>query len=105
VAGPARVVIHGNRLTPHQYAFQGLNFYGIDASAVHALAWLTKDNPKRKKEIAMYKKMNIPIAPMPLYDFYLFDLKANWIIQSIQYLLIFIGKIRVWIGKPYDPWR
>lgn len=104
-AGIAKVVIPKNKLTTQTYTFKDFTFSGIPQSVAYTFSSLAKDNPKRYKELALYQRMGMRPAPWPPYDFYLFGLKANWVINFLNASLVIIGKMRVMRGRPYDPWR
>ncbi len=104
-AGIAKIVIPKSKLKTQKYRLRDLTFFGIPQSVAYTFSALAKDNPKRQKELALYKKLGITPAPWPPYNFYLFGFKANWVINILNLSLVIIGKIRVRLGKPYDPWR
>ena len=101
----AQVIIPKHKLPDTKYRFKDLQFNGIPASAAYTLSRLHPENPKREKELKLFKKLKIKPGNWPLYDFYLLGFKAKWAIDFINFSLVIIGKIRLTLGKPYDPWR
>lgn len=103
-AGPVRVEIPLENLHEKEYRFSNQSFLGIDPSFAYILSLLHKENPKRIKEFALYKSLGVIPAKWPIYSIYFFGMKANWMIDGLNSLLILIGKIRTKFGLPYDPW-
>lgn len=103
-AGPVRVEIPLENLHEKEYRLSNQSFLGIDPSFAYILSLLHKENPKRIKEFALYKSLGVIPAKWPIYSIYFFGMKANWMIDGLNSLLILIGKIRTKFGLPYDPW-
>jgi hypothetical protein len=104
-ARPLRVEIPFDNLRAKTYSIGPHSFPGIDPSFAYRLSLLHKDNPKRVKELALYKRLAVPPAKWPIYTILCMGLKTNWMIDGFNFLLIIIGKIRVKLGLPYDPWQ
>lgn len=104
-SGPIKVTVPKSLLTDTQYTFKDLSFNGISLEGMYTLALLSKNNPKRKHEFELYKKLNLKPLKWPIYDFYLFGIKCNWLVDVLNLGLVIIGKLRVLFKKPYDPWR
>jgi len=104
-AGPVRVEIPLENLQAKGYNFTNQSFLGIDPSFAYTLSLLHKENPKRINEFNLYKSLEIIPAKWPIYTIYFFGIKANWMIDGLNSLLVLIGKIRTKFGLPYDPWQ
>jgi hypothetical protein len=104
-AGAVRVVIPMKNLEAKKYTFHHMSFSGILPSFSYRLALLAKHNPKRQKEMIIYRSHGVKPAPWPFYDFTMFGKNANWVMNTLNSLLILIGRTRVLFGLPYDPWQ
>jgi hypothetical protein len=104
-ARPIRVEIPFTNLGIKKYSIGPHSFNGIDPSFAYRLSLLHKDNPKRAKELVLYKTLGVTPASWPIYTVLFMGVKANWIIDGLNSLLVIIGKIRTRLGLPYDPWQ
>lgn len=104
-SGSFKFVIKNEAIKKTQYTFKGINFWGIPASIAYLLASYSESNPKREKEFRIYKKNNVkPFVGRP-YETYFLGIKVNWLIDFLNYALVLLGKLRIRLGKTYDPWR
>ena len=104
-AGPVRVEIPFQNLVQREYTFADMTFTGIDPAFAYRLALLAKANPKRAKELVLYKSLGVTPATWPIYAIYIFGMRANWIMDMLNSTLVLIGNVRVKLGLPYDPWQ
>lgn len=104
-AGPVRVSIPKNNLKTNMYTLRGMSFPGIQPSYAYRLMLLAKHNPKRQKELLIYQSHDIHPANWPFYDFRVWGRNANWIMNMLNSSLAALGRTRVALGLPYDPWQ
>jgi hypothetical protein len=104
-SGPVHVEIPMKNLIQKQYSLHGVSYPGIDPSFAYTLCLLAKFNPKRAKELLLYASKKIVPAPWPIYTFRVWGKNANWMVDLLDTMLVYIGIIRVRLGLPYDPWQ
>jgi len=105
VSGPVRVEIPPQNLVPRTYKLGPYSYPGIDPSFAYALCLLARDNPKRKKELELYRSHHIIPAKWPIYTFRIGGYVADWVVDLLDSALAVIGRIRTKFGLTYDPWQ
>lgn len=103
-SGPVKVEILFENLQPREYVFGRQKFVGIDPSFAYRLSLLHEHNPKRTKELELFKTLKITPAKWPIYQVYCWGRNANWMIDFLNFVLVIIGKIRTKLNLSYDMW-
>lgn len=102
---PFKVKIENGVLKPTLYKLLNINFFGIPQNTAFTGALIHKTNPKRIKELEIFKKNKITPRKKNYLNVYWGERKINWIYDLINFFLKVLGKIRVKLGLAYDPWR
>jgi len=92
-------------IDPVSYSLGDLNFIGIPASVVYKTILLNRSNPKRIKEIEIFKKNNVKPFGKNIYTLKFIGLNITQLTTLPNMVLEIIGKRRLLMGKEYDIWK
>ncbi len=92
-------------INAEKYSLNKFTFIGIPASVVYKTILLNKSNPKRTKEIEIFKENKIEPLKDNIYSVRFKGIDITALTKLPNILLDIIGRLRLLIGKSYDIWK
>lgn len=106
ISNKLKAVASRQAIKPTRYKFGPASFIGIPTQAAYYGAWVSRNNPKRKYDLAVFKlreKDSLPVYS--IIDFYYKNKKVPFLYSLSCWLQNFLGKVSISLGKNYDFWR
>lgn len=97
-----KFIIDNKAIKNTEYRLAGVSFIGIPRDTSYTRTLAGKNNPKRKKELEIFKKLKVKPRPNNFLNAYFGKTKVNWTINLINSSLDTLGRIRTKLGLPYD---
>lgn len=102
-----KLVVHHQAIKPTAYQLHGVRFIGIPAETGYYGAWVSRGNPKRKYDLAVFEQEKIPrpAKNYPVIDFYYRHKKLPFLYPLSCFLQDLLGRASFFFGGDYDFWR
>lgn len=101
-----KAVVPRQAIKATRYKFAGASFVGIPISTAYFGAWISRNNPKRKYDLAVFKlKKKNKLPNYSVMDFYYKGKKIPFLYTFCCCLQNLLGRISVLLGGNYDFWR
>lgn len=102
-----RALVNYEAIRPTVYNYGHARFVGIPEKTAFYATWASRGNPKRKKDIEVFRSKKIDSVSInyPIMSFYYNDKKLPYVYPILCFLQDFLGRISLFIGRNYDFWK